>query len=205
MMETIESREVKETLYTVATRNLDAVIAICQFPSDAFFLAEKLPSRVVIGEEERKELLRFTRLNAVLSNKDFSFAHFTSGRIFQKQRELRWEHSLEKPGEIQVVYSGIMDELPLLEDAVHQDLDTCRKSGRCYYLFGERLRPEQLDEIGVPAEEREGAFATLRIPRILNYPPLEGAEQVGLVMREYIDKATEHIIHFRFQDLEKVE
>ena len=183
-----------EMLCTGSVDDIAALIDACQFPSDALFLAEAVPQHVVTAAKERQDLLRFTHFDA-----EIPFAKYTSGRIFHPDFELRWQ---KYDGKTEVVYLGTKRDMPLLK----KDLKL-KKSDKpkYYFLFGERLRPEELDLIGVPAEEREFAFAEVRIPRLLLYPAPQNARRVQLVVREYLDEETGEVNLFRFESLKEAE
>jgi len=180
--------------------DIAALIAQCVFPSGALFLVEMLPQHVVVGSSERKNLLRFANFDASIP---FAmFAAYTSGRIFHPDFELRWEKQGDRT---QVIYIGMEEYRPPVSmDVHHLDLKE-NDSLKYYYLFGERLRPEHLERIGVPHEEREYAFAEVRIPRLLLYPAPQGARRVRLAVREYVQEVTEKVELYRFHSLEAAE
>lgn len=195
----------KEMLCVSSVDDITALITACNFPPEALFLAEMLP-RHVISADERQDLLRFTYFDA-----DLPFASYTSGRIFHQDFELRWEKNDDKT---QVVYVGTKRDLPMLEVTFNLDLNTPRKKSipdlrtfrrRHYYLFGERLREGDLDKIGVPGEQRNFAFAEVRIPRLLLYPIQQNERRARLVVREYLDEETGEVKLFRFESLEAAE
>lgn len=198
----------EEMLCSDLVDDLDSLIHTCQFPSDALFLAESLPQRVVVGAKARRDLLCFAKFDAKIP-----FASYTSGRIFHRDFELRWE---KNNGKLQVVYLGIERELPELEKS---KLELRRLEPLKYYvLFGKRLGPEQLKQIGAPDTERDFAFAELRIPRLLYYPVKDdNRERVRLAVCEYVEAPTDReelsdkepitgpVVLFRFQGLETME
>jgi hypothetical protein len=185
----------EEMLYAGPVDDITALIAACKFTSDALFLAEILPPHVVVSAKERQDLLCFAYFDA-----EIPFAKYTSGRIFHQDFELRWQ---KNEGETDAVYLGTKRDIPLLK----KDLKL-KKSDKpkYYYLFGERLKPGDLDKIGVPAEERDFAFAEVRIPRLLLYRPApQNARRVRLVVREYLDEETSEVKLFRFESLKEAE
>ncbi len=186
-----------EKLCTGRVENITTFIADCHFPPGTLFLAERLPDRVVTRAKDRQALLLFTKFDAHIP-----FAEYTSGRIFHRDFELRWE---QEHGKTQVVYLGTREQR-LPSDLIEQDqkLNNCQT--RYYYLFGTRLKSEQLERIGVPVEERDFAFAEVRIPRLLLYPvPKDGRQRVRLAVCEYLHETTGKVELFRFQGLETVE
>jgi hypothetical protein len=192
-----------EMLYTglVTAEELQQVVDHCHFTRDALFLAEQLPSHVITGLQERQNLLRFAYFEG-----GAACSEYTSGRIFQEDRELRWEKQTGKhAGKIRVVYLGQADnETELQEDRLSKkkEFDTfIRSELKYYYLFGERLRASDLKKLGKVA--LPGDFAVVRIPRILRYPvPQNSQRYVRLAVCEYLDAATGRIALFRFQGLE---
>lgn len=187
-----------EMLCTSPVDDITTLIKECQFPPEALFLAERLPQQVIVDAKERRDLLRFTYFAT-----NIPFVSYTSGRIFQQDYELRWE---KNNGKTQVVYLGVERHLPgkwemhtLDELQLKQ-----REQPKYYYLFGERLRQEQLEQIGKPAVK--GDFAELRIPRLLRYPvQLNARRRVRLAVCEYVRETTGDVELFRFQGLEAVE
>ncbi len=193
-----------EILYAgpVDVKKIGPLITDCDFASDALFLAEQLPVRASINTRERRDLLRFTYFN-----RDLPFADYSSGRVFQRDAELRWQLQGDK---MRVVYLGPQERAPVLHEYGLQEkqgrekLEDLRKRDAYYYLFGERIRPPDLERIGPQA--RPGDFAEVRIPHLLRYPvPHDGKRYVRLVVREYIDAATGRVRLFRFQGLETME
>src|SRR5437868_4535829 len=93
--------ETAEIICTGVVTNLAELIKAYDFPKDAFFLAEQLPSHI-IKQEQRQDLLLFARLREL---EDIEMAqNYSSGRIFSQAFELRWEK--ESDGNYQVVYFG---------------------------------------------------------------------------------------------------
>ncbi len=196
----------------VDTAALANLIAACEFGPKALFLVEKLPAHVV-RPQERLDLLRFAPFDS-----NVLFAEYTSGRIFQSDTELRWEQDGQQ--QLHVVYMGPERSLPGLQDVasltqvqeqasiwrLNKDGKTqklLKKRDSHYYLFGERLSPQELERIGRPAQP--GDFAELRIPRLLRYPRLENEKRrVRLVVGEFVDDKTGIVELFRFQQLEAV-
>jgi hypothetical protein len=199
---------VEEILCSDLVDDLDSLIHKCQFPSDALFLAESLPQHVVVGAKARRDLLRFAQFDVKIP-----FATYSSGRIFHRDFELRWE---KNNGKFKVVYLGIERELPELEKS---GLQLKKLEPLKYYvLFGKRLSEKELELIGIPVNERDFAFAELRIPRLLHYPVKEdNRKRVRLAVREYVEEKadikepsdkepiTGPVILFRFQGLETME
>lgn len=175
--------------------NLAELIKSCQFPAESLFLMEAMPGCVVPKGQARQDLLCFTYVTA-----DLPLATSISGRIFCHERELRWE---KRGQSSQVAYTGDRRDLPLLSMTASADLSQYQARAMTYYLFGERLRPKELELIGAPAQE--GDYAEVRIPRLLRYPVEGDGQRVRLTVVEYGDKQTGKVEFFRFQALESGE
>jgi hypothetical protein len=187
---------VPEKAYAGPIEHISDLIAACQFLENSLFLAERLPQQTVISKQERQDLLCFRHFDP-----NIPFDIYTSGRIFNEDFELRWEKSDDKTAQsVYAVYVGKEQSLPLLKpvrDVRRNELP------RYYYLFGTRLEKEELEQIGEPAAE--GDFAEVRIPRLLRYPPLDGAKRVRLGVYEYLKEGTGEVLLFRFSSLEPAE
>jgi hypothetical protein len=186
-----------EIVYTglVTAEEMEQVVAHCHFSQDALFMAEQLPTHL-INKQERLDLLRFIHYKS-----DLSCAKYTSGRIFQEDRELRWEKQGEK---LRVVYVGAAkSEAELRDDHLRPNtvLSTLEKKLAYYYLFGERLRRNDLDKMGKSVQE--GDFAVVRIPRILRYPVAKNNKRYArLIVCEYREPETDRVALFRFHNVE---
>ncbi len=149
----------------------------------------------VITEAKRQNLLRFARLQDQIE-----LHQATSGRVFQRDRELRWE----KEGDhYRVVYLGAGDiyAAGLTRDDIIQKLKK-RDHPKSYYLFGELLELDDNKRQLMGIEDQNTYYAEVRIPRLLRYPQLEGSpRRLQLVVCEYIEEKTEQVQLFRFQDL----
>jgi len=193
--------EIEDVLCTGKADDITALIAQCDFlPAGAYVLLEELPQRVLGSREERQELLRFARY-ATIEKEQVGAA--TSGRIFNREFELRWER---EAGKSSVVYLGAAREIPGLtkDDGKLEKLaglDRVDEAKR-YYLFGEYLDEGKLARMGVEAQPGEGYYAEVRIPRLLRYPIAKQSRRVQLTVCEYRDKATGQVKLFRFQGLE---
>lgn len=185
----------EEILATGVVQDITAFIHACRFPPAAFVLVEQLPQHVIAHPQERQDLLRFARLSDGIDA-----GLYTSGRVFHPDFELRWEPEAHKT---RVVYLGQARDLPELSPGKKLDewqagLQPREKS---YYLFGKYLNKKELERMGLP--EGQGYYAEVRIPRLLQYP--EKARRVQLVVREYLEKRTNQVQLFRFQDLKPAE
>jgi len=182
----------EEMLASGVVQDIAAFIAACGFPPESFVLVERFPQQVMADRPERQDLLRFARLGDGIDP-----GRYTSGRVFYPDFELRWEREMQRT---RVVYLGQARELPeeLLPGKTLEAWQPCEKN---YDLFGTALSDTRLVQMGLP--EGQGYYAEVRIPRLLQYPVQ--AQRVRLVVREYVDKKTDRVELFRFQDLKPAE
>ena len=119
--------ETGEILSTGSIKNLAGLIKACDFPEEALFLAEQLPSHIVY-QDQRQDLLRFAHLGDVKNAQDY-----TSGRIFSQTFELRWEK--ESAGNYQVVYFGTDREISELTRTyeLHREKESKEKFQVIYF------------------------------------------------------------------------
>lgn len=187
----------EEILASGPVDDIAALITACGFSLEAFVLTENFPQHQVSDPRERQNLLRFARLAD-----DVNVHDTTSGRVFDRDSELRWE---QKNDEYWAVYLGVKRELPNLR-VDNRPLEGLlkREVPKQYYLFGEVLDADKLRHMGL--EGTTGYYAEVRIPRLLHYPALPDApRRVQLVVCEYIDATTGNVQLFRFQDLKPEE
>ena len=177
------------------------------FPKDALFLAEEFPQQVIREPKKRKQLLCFALLGEVSAEDRL---RYTSGRIFTKEAELRWEKKGEKS--YHVVYCGPSTELEGMNSTTPEDipLDNYDQVTKHYYLFGTRVKDELRERMQITADDSVGEFyAEARIPRLLHYPvkrkPADKGERVRLEVLEYCQKDTTQVMFYRFQGLELAE
>jgi len=194
----------EEILYTGSVDDIATLVATFKFSPKACVLVESMPQHVV---KERQNLLRLTRLNAIHSFAELT--NFTSGRVFDRDFELRWERVFGKTQVVflgtKAVYQDTLRDVPELkqEEAALQYLDS---HPRYYYLFGQLLDADDRERMGIQTLEGEEYYAEVRIPRLLRYPDLkpdssQKAQRVQLVVEEYTDKSTGQVKLFRFSGL----
>ncbi len=191
-----------EVLYSglVAPADVSQMVASCRFTSEALFMAELLPTHFVGKPQEREQLLCFTFFNTTLRCTDY-----TSGRIFQADRELRWEKQGEQT---RFVYLGQADNASELARYQLKKAETFGELTRkleptYYYLFGERLQDRDLAKLGKAAQK--GDFAVVRIPRTLRYPVKVNSDRYArLAVCEYLEEANGRVVLYRFQGIEAV-
>jgi hypothetical protein len=190
---------IDEILSAGTVKNIAELIEACNFPQDTLLLIERQPDQVISekDKQKRRNLLRFAYLHQVGK---VEIQHATSGRVFQRDFELRWEKSDQG---YQVVYLGVERRIAGLEpDKVVLQEVTRSSEPRHYYLFGTKLDTEKLQ--GPDLKGASGYFAEVRIPRLLQYPVSENAGRVKLSVREYTDDGTGQVQLFRFQGLKEV-
>ncbi len=188
----------EEILLAGIVKDITEVIGTYTFPENTLVLMERLPQQVV-AKSARRDLLYFIHLDTQqnVDTLQKKCADYTSGRIFHPHFELRWE---KHGGETHVVYLGHKDALNLLKlEPVEDVLDQCKVQTKRYSLFGERLRPELLRQMG--ESDAKNVFAEVRVPRLLYYPAPPHAQRVQIVVREYVHAVTGQLILFRFEKL----
>jgi hypothetical protein len=186
------------------------LIADCHFPEhtdNTWVLAEQIPDRVVANpkdQTEREKMLLFKRFK-----QGIHFENYSSGRIFREDMEIRWE-KLE--GKMHVVYLGTEEYMPVLRAHKLQEKQGVLEKTRAelpkfYYLFGERLKEEDIKYKNKrEKKEEEEYFAEVRIPQLLLYPIKPGTKPyVCLQVCEYINAETGIVELFRFQKLQSGE
>src|SRR5438046_498546 len=92
----------QEMLCTGSVTDIAALVGACQFSKNAYVLLERFPTHVV-ADSERADLLRFRFLGENAGSDEHNSNASISGRVFQPDRELRWE----KDGDVyKAVYLG---------------------------------------------------------------------------------------------------
>lgn len=223
---TSTSTETRDFLVTGTIKNIAALIEACDFPQDAYFLAEQLPQHV-IANSQRQDLLQFIDVNELKkrntsedTSKHIDVASYGTGRIFCSTFELRWNRD-QRTGKTQAVYLGSREPASLglvfAEDGQkslgqQEDLAKLIKRVRTYYLFGTTLDTSldgrRIEQMGLPQENGRRYYAEVRIPRLLHYPRVENAgnnRRVQLAVCEYVDEMTGSARLFRFQGLKAAE
>ena len=137
----------EEILYTGFVDDIAALVGTFKFSPKACVLVESMPQRVV---KERQNLLQLVRLNNILDLAELT--NFTSGRVFDRDFELRWERV---SGKIQVVFLGTkamyQDTLNAIPE-LRQDekaLQNLTSHPRYYYLFGLLLDADDRERMGM--------------------------------------------------------
>ncbi|SRR6266496_1623086 len=182
----------QELLIAGKVEDIKAEIKRYRIPSDepVYMLLETQPQGVV-EPDKRQDLLRFDYFD-----RDTNFMPYTSGRIFHRGGELRWE---KQHAGIRIVYTGQEQYKPDIDIRQTMQMDACELVPKQYFLFGKRLDEKQLARIGSPAQA--GDFAEARIPRLLRYPAPADGERVQLVVYEYVERVTGAYVAFRFAEL----
>ena len=124
----------EEILYTGLVDDIAALVGTFKFSPKACVLVESMPQHVV---KERQNLLQLVRLNNIPDPAELT--NFTSGRVFDRDFELRWERVSGKTQVVflgtKAVYQDTLRDVPELiqDEATLQYLDS---HPRYYYLFG---------------------------------------------------------------------
>jgi hypothetical protein len=166
------------------------------FLHEGYFLGERLPQEVMDDPQKRQNLLYFEHYKRYNNQKPMTY--YTSGRIFANDFELRWERD---EATWRVIYLGVARNLVPLEEVPGITLGTVRT--KHYYLFGQRLRQNQIQ--GIPGDS--DFFAEARIPRLLHYPSGQAGEKkerACLKVYEYLDTRGQ-VQAFRFVQPEGAE
>src|SRR6266699_6176416 len=100
-----------ETLYTGSVTDIAALVEACHFPPESYVLVERQP-KTIVSDDERQNLLRFVYLKEGIDDEGINIAVYTSGRIFHKDFELRWEQDAVTLGKTSVIYLGVERMLP---------------------------------------------------------------------------------------------
>src|SRR5260370_35395390 len=149
----------QELLLAGRVKDIAALIKKYRIPPDSnVLLLVEIQPDYIVEPGERQELLRFDYFDRVTD-----FTRYSSGRIFHKQGELRWE---KQPSSVQIVYTGNEQYKPELDIRQTMALDTCDLITRRYFMFGKRLDREQLKLSG--PQPRAKNFARVRIPRLFD-------------------------------------
>ena len=198
----------EEILYTGSVDDIAALVARFKFLSQTYLLLENMPSRIV---KERQNLLQLVSLAHIKDLKELK--NFTSGRVFGKDFELRWEQASDKTRVVflgaKALYQDTLRAIPELTPDT-EALQNLVAHPRHYYLFGLLLAADDRERMGIPAIPGEEYYAEARIPRLLPYPDLkpdsaQKAQRVQLAVQEYTDKNTGQIKLFRFSGLKPAE
>ncbi len=198
---------VEDMLCTGPVHALPELVSQCDFSAEAFLLLERLPQRVVL-DEERQNLLSFARLRDIEPEDFADYTASTSGRIFDQDSELRWEHDIAS-GTTSVVYLGkarTFTDLKQDEEELAR-LKPADNNPRHYYLFGKSLAERDLEQMGIAAVPETAYYAEVRIPRLLPYPKVNARppQRLKLAVYEYVDQETGLVKLFRFQGLQPAE
>jgi hypothetical protein len=208
-------RAMPEVLYTgqLTGLALKKLINDCTFQKGAYFLGEQLPIKMV-SDDDKQNLMcftRYTRPDPSQLDSSIPFDNYTTGRVFQEDRELRWER---EGNQFRVVYLGSELDIKELEKHGCQKYPDFtkrlseggfKKKEQTYFLFGKFLK----EHVRVP--EGSIPYAEARIARILYYPPAEQAgntkpaTRVGIKVAEYIDSESGQIFAYRFQSLQAMD
>jgi|Deesub1362A_J573_1020465.scaffolds.fasta_scaffold00513_9 hypothetical protein len=181
-----------EAIYQVDLRSLKQVIPVLPVTEDTLMLLQRVPGNW-LSEEERAEGVRLERFDSATN-----FDQWEQGRIFNAEFELRWE---QVDGTFHAVYCGDKKEPPGFAEVKEIDLAALTTKQRSYFLWGERVKEEDLPVIG----QSPGTlvFLEFQVPRLLHYPVSPQAKRAKLKVLEYRD-ATGALVYYRFCGVERV-
>lgn len=180
-----------DAIYWARLQDLNPAIEALPHSQDSLMILERLPV-TWLDEATRQEGLRFDWLDL---NENFN--RWERGRIFNREGELRWEKA---GADFQTVYVGAETALTGFKRDETLRLESARIEQRVYHLWGQRLTPAQLADIGQPPDEQ--LFIELIVPRLLRYPVAQPAERVKLQTVEYFEPTTGERLYYRFQGVE---
>ena len=163
-----------EVLYTgqLTGPALKQLINDCTFQDDAYFLGEQLPTKMV-SDNERQNLLCFT-----LYSPKIPFDNYTTGRVFQLDRELRWER---EGNQFRVAYLGNEQDIKVLKNhgcEKYPDFtkrlseDGFKKREQTYFLFGKFLKEFR--------ENQKVAYPMGRLALLASYTTRQPSKQIRL-------------------------
>jgi hypothetical protein len=182
-----------EAIYQACLDSLTEVIAALPVTGETFMLLERVPTNW-LNDKERAEGLRLEHFDVATD-----FDGWERGRIFDLAFELRWERV---GNAFQVVYCGEELTLPGFAKVEEINLATLTTISRFYFLWGERVKEEDLLVIGQSSGTL--VFLELQVPRLLHYPVSPQAKRVKLKVLEYQD-VTGALVYYRFCGLEEVQ
>lgn len=149
------------------------ICAITWQPVGTFMWLERTPTGYV-EEQAREDCVRLARLDLGV---DFDI--WQAGRVFDARQELRWQ-TLDQ--QTHAVWCGTG---PVPRGFTEQPHGGATVKEQRYYLWGRRVKPETLRQLGLQSRPGESVFMQLQIPRVLRYP-LEGSrEYARAVVREF--------------------
>jgi hypothetical protein len=180
-----------DTVYWARLGDLNPIIQTLPQSQNSVMILERLPV-AWLDDTMLQQGLRFELLDLA---EDFN--GWERGRIFNDLGELRWE---KDSNHFQVVYVGA--EISFSGFNRDDILNSAQPKPQSYYLWGKRLEPEQLIDIGQPEDEE--LFIELIVPRLLRYPVTGTGKRVMLHTVEYFEPATGKLLHYRFKGVETV-
>jgi len=187
-----------EIVYYGTVSDIEPIIQT--FPADVktFMILERIPTGWIdFNYYDPHSGLKFTQFND-----DENFNEWGRGRIFNQRAELRWEQT--KAG-FQMVYVGASVEMPdLIADDTINLTNTEKKEGDSYYLWGQRMSKEQLEDMRWDPTATN-VFVELQTPRVLRYPVQAKVRgRLKLQVVEYFEPNTGQLLAYRFQGVEAV-
>lgn len=181
-----------EVIYWARLERLTEAVTALPITDETLMLLERVPVTWLEDEERINGL----RLEPFDPTTDFNL--WERGRIFNPTFELRWE---QVDGSFQAIYCGQEVNLPGFQPAEEVDLSVLSSKIRSYFLWGTRVKEDDLELIGLPTSTQ--VFVELQVPRLLRYPVSPQAKRIKLQVCEYRD-TTGVLVYHRFQKLEEV-
>lgn len=182
-------------------RQVDPGIAVNQlaWPSLSYMYLERVPASW-LTKSEREHGIRLGKFDS-----DVNFTAWERGRIFCDSFELRWE---KVDGGFHLVYAGSPAEMTGFQPTAENLAVTAAGGTRdtSYYLWGLRVKPTDLDVVGVTESEASAPFVESQVARVLYYPVSQSnqGQRIKLKVHEYIEPASGRLIYYRFRGLEEV-
>jgi hypothetical protein len=186
-----------ERILWAAPADLNAAAASLPWPETTYMYLER-GLRAWLNEEEIADGVRLERYD-----RSINLQPWDKGRIFCRDFELRWERWEEG---IAAILLGAAPPAEGFQEEPQVDLAGADVDDRRYFLWGLKVEDSDRAAVGVEHPQRQGSgepFLELRIPRVLRYPLTGERRQALLNVREYRDRATGAVLHYRLTGVEE--
>jgi hypothetical protein len=183
---------VEQTAWARAPRVAPLIRAMDWAAPDAFMWLERIPTGY-IEEDECEECVRLAHLDPGVP-----FDVWQAGRVFDVRQELRWQ---SMGGEILAVWCGAE---PMPAGFTTEPHGGVAADDLRYYLWGRRVKPDALAQLGIQPRADESVFMQLQIPRVLRYPLSGSREYARVIVREFY-AANGELAYARLCGLEEAE
>ncbi len=147
------------------------LVSVVVWVSPAWMYLERVPQDY-LEPKAQLSAIHFATLDVTTN-----FNSWERGRIFDANRELRWERI---GGDFHVVYCGIAPPASMTE----LDLENSTVRETHYYLWGQQVRADDRERVGLLPDQ--SAFIELRIPHVLHYPLPPSARRAQVRVRELL-------------------